>query len=222
MNSKSVLGVLGTAAATVVLVAACSGSSGTVTGASATPGATATTSATAAAHNAADVAFVRGMIPHHAQAVQMSEMAAQQASDEQVKQLATRIQQAQGPEIEQMRGLLAAWGEPDTGAAGTSGSMGGMDHGNMGHGGSATSMPMAQGMSGMMTEQQMQQMQQASGTQFDRMFLEMMTEHHNGAVQMARTELAQGQNPEAEALAQKIIDDQQAEITEMQQLLSTL
>ncbi|GAA2877521.1 DUF305 domain-containing protein [Pseudonocardia halophobica] len=220
MNSKSVLGVLGTAAATVVLVAGCSGASDTATGTSTTPSAAATSSAaTSAAHNAADTAFVQGMIPHHTQAVQMSEMAAQRASNEQVKQLATRIQQAQGPEIEQMRGFLAAWGEPETGSAGPSGSLGGMDHGSMN---GSTSMPMSQGTGGMMTDQQMQRLGQADGTAFDRMFLQMMTEHHNGAIQMARTELAQGQNPDAKALAQKIIDDQQAEITEMQQLLATL
>jgi len=159
------------------------------------------------------------MIPHHTQAVHMAEMATQQAGNDQVKQLAARIQQAQGPDIEQMRGFLAAWGEPETGAAGTSGSMGGMDHGNMG---TSSSTPMSHGMSGMMTDQQMQQLGQANGTTFDRMFLQMMTEHHNGAIQMAQTELAQGQNPDAKALAQKIINDQQAEIAEMQQLLTTL
>lgn len=90
----------------------------------------------------------------------------------------------------------------------------------MGHG--ATSMPTPHGVSGMMTDQQMQQFGQASGTAFDRMFLQMMTDHHNGALDMARTELAAGQNPDAKALAQRIIDAQQAEITEMQHMLSTL
>ena len=220
MNRKSLIGVLGTAAATVVLVAGCSGSNGPAAGAAATPTGAPTSSpgssATAAAHNAADTAFVQGMIPHHAQAVQMSQMAAQQSGNDQVKQLAVRIQQAQGPEIQQMRGFLAAWGEPETAPAGT----GGMDHSSMGHGAGAT--PMPEGMGGMMTDQQMQQLGQASGASFDRMFLQMMVEHHNGAVQMAQTELADGQNPDAKALAQKIIDAQRAEITEMQNLLPTV
>jgi uncharacterized protein (DUF305 family) len=74
----------------------------------------------------------------------------------------------------------------------------------------------------MMTDAQMQQLRQARGADFDRMFLQMMTAHHEGAVEMARTELAGGRNPEAKALAQKIIDEQQAEITTMANLLSTL
>ncbi|WP_308116854.1 DUF305 domain-containing protein [Pseudonocardia sp. WMMC193] len=208
--------MLGTAATTVVLVAGCGGSNGAATEAPATSTAAPTSSVTAAAHNAADTAFVQGMIPHHTQAVRMSEMAAQQAGNDQVKQLATRIQQAQGPEIQQLRGFLAAWGEPETASAGA----GGMDHSGMGHG--AGAMPMPEGMGGMMTDQQMQQLGQATGTSFDRMFLQMMVEHHNGAIQMAKTELADGQNPDAKALAQKIIEAQQAEITEMQNLLSTV
>ncbi len=115
-----------------------------------------------------------------------------------------------------MRDFLAAWGEPETGSAG----MSGMDHGTQS--GSTTGPPMPHEMNGMMTDQQMTQLGQASGTDFDRMFLQMMTEHHKGAIDMARTELAQGQNSDAKALAQKIIDAQQTEITEMQQLLSTL
>ena len=173
MKRNLVVGVL--AATIAALVAGCSGSTGTATAASTAPSAPAASSATTAEHNAADTAFVQGMIPHHAQAIQMS---------------------------------------------GASGSMGGMDHSNMGKG--ESSMPMSPGTGGMMTDQQMQQFGQASGTAFDRMFLQMMTEHHNGAIDMARTELAAGQNPDAKALAQRIIDAQQAEITEMQNMLSTL
>jgi uncharacterized protein (DUF305 family) len=72
----------------------------------------------------------------------------------------------------------------------------------------------------MMSDQQMQQLEQASGAEFDRLFLQRMTEHHNGAIAMANTELATGQNPEAKALAQQIVDAQQAEIGEMQGLLA--
>ncbi|WP_233899516.1 DUF305 domain-containing protein [Pseudonocardia dioxanivorans] len=212
--------MLGAAAVTAVLVAGCSDSTGSATAASTTPSAAATSPAVSADHNAADTAFVHDMIPHHAQAVEMADMAIQQASNAQVKQLATRIQQAQGPEIEQMRGFLTAWGEPETGPTATSGSMGGMDHSGMSQ--ATSTMPMPQGMPGMMTGQQMQQLGQATGADFDRMFLQMMTEHHNGAIQMAQTELAEGQSPAAKALAQKIIQDQQSEITEMQNLLSTL
>lgn len=66
----------------------------------------------------------------------------------------------------------------------------------------------------------MQQLGQTSGAAFDRMFVQMMTQHHEGAVQMARTGLDAGTSPDAKALAQRIIDAQQAEISEMKQLLA--
>ncbi|QRP49090.1 DUF305 domain-containing protein [Amycolatopsis sp. FDAARGOS 1241] len=65
----------------------------------------------------------------------------------------------------------------------------------------------------------MQKLQQAGGTAFDRMFLQMMVTHHQGAVAMAKTELASGSSPDAKALAQRIIDSQTAEIAQMQQML---
>lgn len=200
MNRRSVPGVLVAASAALTLVA-CGDSGAPPTGAPATSAAPAPSAAPSAAHNAADVTFVQGMLPHHAQAVDMAKQAAGQDAGAQVEQLAARIEQAQGPEIAQMRGFLAAWGAPE-GAP-----MAGMDNGGM------------PGMSGMMTGAQMQQLAQARGAAFDRMFLQMMIEHHKGAVQMARTELASGQNPEAKALAQEIIDAQQAEISEMESLL---
>ena len=75
-------------------------------------------------------------------------------------------------------------------------------------------------MPGMMGEAQMQQLAAQSGPAFDRMFLQMMVEHHNGAIQMAQTEQAQGLNPQAKQLAGAIVADQQQEISEMQALLS--
>lgn len=97
-----------------------------------------------------------------------------------------------------MRAFLKAWGQPEAPAAG-SGTMGSMDHGNMSGGAmpSGSRMPMS-GM-GMMSDQQMQQLEQAQGADFDRMFLQMMIEHHTGASEMAKTELVQGQNAEAKA-----------------------
>ncbi|MGW4485410.1 DUF305 domain-containing protein [Amycolatopsis sp. NPDC004368] len=159
-----------------------------------------------AAHNDADVAFAQQMIPHHRQAVAMAAMAVSQASSPQVKDLAGRIQQAQDPEIQLMTSWLTQWG------AAASGSMPGMDHGSM----PASSMP---AMPGMMSDAYMQKLQQASGAAFDRMFLQMMVTHHQGAVAMGKTELASGSSPDAKALAQRIIDSQTAEIAQMQQML---
>ncbi|HEV7468593.1 MAG TPA: DUF305 domain-containing protein [Pseudonocardia sp.] len=208
MNRTSVLGMLA-AASTAVVLAGCSNSetpsTSTVT-ATPTTVAAPSVSGSTSAHDDADVAFAQGMIPHHSQAVGMAGLAADRAGNDRVKQLAASVENAQGPEIEQLRGFLAAWGQPEAPA--------GTDHAGMGH--SST------GGSGMTTDAQMQQLEQARGADFDRMFLQMMTAHHEGAVEMARTELAGGRNPEAKALAQKIIDEQQAEIATMANLLSTL
>jgi uncharacterized protein (DUF305 family) len=208
VNRTSVLGMLA-AASTAVVLAGCSNSetpsTSTVT-ATPTTVAAPSVSGSTSAHDGADVAFAQGMIPHHSQAVDMAGLAADRAGNDRVKQLAASVENAQGPEIEQLRGFLAAWGQPEAPA--------GTDHAGMGH--SST------GGSGMTTDAQMQQLEQARGADFDRMFLQMMTAHHEGAVEMARTELAGGRNPEAKALAQKIIDEQQAEIATMANLLSTL
>ncbi len=158
-----------------------------------------------AAHNQADVAFAQGMIPHHQQAIDMSRMAFDRAQSPEVKKLAEQIQAAQGPEIDKLTGWLQSWG-----AEAPSG-MQGMDHGGHGgHGGSG---------GGMMSPEEMDQLGQSSGAEFDRAFLSMMIKHHEGAVEMARTELNAGQYPEAKQMAQQIIDTQQAEIGTMKQLL---
>jgi uncharacterized protein (DUF305 family) len=217
MSRKSVLGVL-VAGVTALLVAGCGGQTAT-TGAA--PSATAPTVSTAVSseHNAADVTFAQQMIPHHQQAVAMAKLADSRAGNGQVKQLATRVQAAQDPEIAQMQGFLATWGAPATGGMSSMpgmtstpsdgmGSMPGMDGG--------TAMP------GMMSNADMTNLGKASGAEFNRMFLQMMTAHHQGAITMAKTELADGINPQAKTLAQNIIAAQQGEITEMSGLLNSL
>ncbi|EHR59604.1 DUF305 domain-containing protein [Saccharomonospora cyanea] len=164
------------------------------------------TSAQQQAHNEADVAFVRQMIPHHVGAIEMAELAEGRTDNPRILDLADRIEQAQGPEIEQMRNQLHAWGV---------GEMPGMapedmDHGDMGHG----EMP------GMGAED-MRKLEQANGTEFDRLFLELMIEHHQGAVDMSHTVLDKGSDPEVKDLARRIIDTQEAEITEMRSLLES-
>lgn len=158
-------------------------------------------------HNAQDVSFAQEMIGHHQQAVEMSTMALSQAASPKVKDLATRIKAAQDPEIQMMKGWLSSWDEPETASSG------GTHHG----GGGGT---MASG-TGMMTDAQMTELRGASGAAFDRMFLTMMIEHHQGAVTMARTEIEKGKHVPAKQLAQTIIDAQQKEITEMQGLLAS-
>lgn len=153
-------------------------------------------SETAGEHNAADATFARMMIPHHQQAVQMSEIIlAKDGIDAPVVELANKIKAAQGPEIETMTGWLQAWGEP-------------MEPGSMDH-----------SMDGMMNEDDMASLQQAKGDQAAALFLTQMIAHHKGAVQMAQTEVAEGSNPEVVALAQKVVQDQEAEIKTMEEML---
>lgn len=102
--------------------------------------------------------------------------------------------------------------------------MGGMDHGGMSMdkdgGMSASSSAMA--MPGEMTAEQMQSLEAASGADFDRLFLELMIMHHQGAVEMADTEIAQGSNADAVKLAESIKASQSEEIAQMQQMLQSL
>jgi uncharacterized protein (DUF305 family) len=200
---------VGLVVAAPVVLAACGGDD-SATGSTTTAQAASGTPTTAppsggAVHNSIDVAFAQGMIPHHAQAVEMSELAATNTSDPEVQALATEIIAAQGPEIEQMTTWLTAWGAevPDPDAS--------MEE----------NMEMAGGMmmSGMISEADFERLRAARDAEFDRLYLELMILHHEGAVEMARQELDGGDSPEAKALAQQIIDTQQAEITRMEQLL---
>lgn len=204
MKHTRKLTIAAAAVAAAIAIAGCSG--GTPQGGHEgmqhpTPAPAPPSAPTGAPHNQADVTFTQGMIPHHAQAIDMARLAEGRAQSPEVKNLARQIEAAQGPEIDTMTSWLRSWGAPvPTG-------MPGMEHG--GHG----------GMQGGMSPEDMQQLGQASGAEFDRMFLSMMITHHEGAISMAQTELATGQDPAAKQLAQQIIDTQQAEIRTMQGLL---
>jgi uncharacterized protein (DUF305 family) len=169
------------------------------------------------AHNQADVAFAQEMTPHHVQAVDMAKLVAGRTSNPKVIDLAGRIQKEQDPEIAQMNGWLKTWGAPQT-ATGMPGMTSGHSMPGMG-GGSMPSTTGSAPMTGMMSAQDMAKLQAAKGAEFDTMWLQMMIQHHQGAIEMAKTELSQGASTDAKALAQKIIDGQQAEITEMKGLL---
>ena len=172
--------------------------------ATATPSTTATGSAeeVSAEHNDADVMFAQMMLPHHEQAVEMSEMLlAKDNVPAEVADFAQQVIDAQGPEIERMNAMLTAWdAEPMA------------DMEGMGHG----------GMSGMMSDQDMAALEQAQGTEAARLYLEQMTAHHEGAVDMAQDEVDSGQNTQAVALAEPVITAQEAEIAEMEQMLGNL
>ena len=156
--------------------------------------------------NDADVTFVEGMYPHHAQAVNMAALVDGRTENAQVIELAQAIEAVQAPEMEQMNALLTAWGQPAASA-----DMGGMDMGGMDMG--------SGGMTGMMSQEDMDMLSAANGAEFDSMWLTMMIEHHKGAIEMAQIELADGSNPDAKELASTIVDAQQSEISTMESLL---
>ncbi|MEV6959510.1 DUF305 domain-containing protein [Streptomyces sp. NPDC051207] len=190
-----------------VALAACGGDGGGHGGhgsSSASATSSAQADATAGAHNAQDVAFAQGMIPHHRQALEMARLADGRAGSAEVEDLARRIEKAQDPEIRTMSGWLRAWGEEVPGEAP------GSDH--SAHSGRA-------GMPGMMSEEDMAELEKASGKAFDRMFLTMMIEHHEGAVEMAATEKSKGRHGPARKLAGAIATAQTEEIAEMNELL---
>lgn len=149
-------------------------------------------------HNAADTMFAQMMIVHHQQAVEMSStMLAKSGTSQQVRDLATTIKAAQGPEIEKMKSMLAAWGEPE-------------------------SMTGTMSMPGMMGEAEQKELAGANGIAADKLFLSQMIAHHQGALESAKTEQQSGQNAEAVELSRTIIKNQQPEIDQMKKMLSGL
>ncbi|EKT80366.1 hypothetical protein WSS_A22303 [Rhodococcus opacus M213] len=169
-------------------------------GTSSTSGASTSAVESQAQFNDADVAFLEGMYPHHAQAVQMADMVAGHTDNADVVALAAAIKAAQQPEMDRMSTWLQQWGQPVP-TPDMSG-MHGMNHG-----------------AGMMSADQMDALTALSGTEFDRQWLTMMIEHHEGAIDMANTELADGENPEARQMATDIVTAQQKEIADMQAAL---
>lgn len=165
---------------------------GSMTGSSASPGA-------AADHSQADLMFSAMMVPHHLQAIEMADLVPDRTQDPEVRDLATRIRAAQQPEVDRMTGWLAQWGASPM-----------ADHEAMdGH-----------GMGGMMSADDLRELATLKGAAFDTAWLEMMVEHHEGAVVMAKDVQRNGTHAGTKALAAEIITSQQAEITEMKALLA--
>ncbi|KRE82091.1 DUF305 domain-containing protein [Arthrobacter sp. Soil763] len=185
------------AVAALIALAGCSaGTGGTSSMDHSTMGTS--TSAAAADHNGTDTMFAQGMIPHHAQAIEMSDMMLKkQGTDAKVTALAGRIKAAQGPEIDRMTGWLKGWGEP-------------------------VEMPGGHVMSGMLGEDDLKKLEAATGTEASKLFLNQMITHHEGAVEMANAEVRGGKDPEAVGLAKDVAASQTDEIKEMKELLAGL
>ncbi|MGW0762757.1 DUF305 domain-containing protein [Streptomyces sp. NPDC002814] len=211
------IAIVSAVAAGGLLLAACGGDDmegmdhGSGTSASATTTPTAGDSPAPGAFNDADVMFAQMMIPHHEQALEMSQLADGRASDAEIKTLAADIEKAQDPEIQTMKSWLKAWGKPESAEE----SMPGMDHGSGG-------MDHGSGMSGMMSEEDMQKLEAAKGTEFDRMFAEMMIEHHEGAITMAEDEQKNGRDAAAKKLAAAVVKTQSAEVEKFEKILDRI
>lgn len=153
-------------------------------------------SSPAQAGRAGDVMFSQMMVPHHEQAVEMADLAlTNDSASTEVKSLAQQIKAAQDPEISTMNGWLKEWNAPASA--------------EMNHGGS----------DGMMSAEDMASLEKASGAEFDRLWLTMMVQHHQGAIEMAQGVLDTSSDTRVKALASAIIDGQKKEIATMQGLL---
>ncbi|MDG4810206.1 DUF305 domain-containing protein [Micromonospora sp. WMMD1120] len=150
-----------------------------------------------APHNAMDVWFVRMMIPHHAQALAMAELAPDRAADPDVRALAERIRASQGPEMGLMRGWLQTRGLPAEAP--------GHDHGTM---------------RGMQSAEAMRQLATTRGAEFDRLFVQMMTAHHEGAIALATDLLTVGSDLTLNEFANSVATEQSVEIDRMREVLA--
>jgi uncharacterized protein (DUF305 family) len=190
----------------LVLSAGCSSSDSADehTGHAMTASASATASAPGAqSRNDADVAFAQHMIPHHQQAVEMSDiLLGKQGVDPRVSELATQIKSEQGPEIDQMQQWLTEWGTPAM-----------PDHGDM---------PGMPAMQGMVSEQDLTTLRNTTGADAARLYLTQMIAHHEGAIAMAQTEIKDGQYPAAVELARTIVSAQTSEIDTMKKIQASL
>jgi len=229
------------ALAALVTVTACSNTSNQASP-SASASATSTSPSATNAHNQADVMFAQHMIPHHQQAIEMSDVVlAKQGIDPRVVNLANQIKAAQGPEIQQMQSWLGQWGLPTMpmtpglempGQSATPTQSGSPSPTMMPPSGmpgmprmpsqSQSGMPGMDGITGMMSPEDMIALQNAQGVEASKLFLTQMIQHHQGAITMAQNEINTGQYPAAIALGRSIVSSQQQEINTMQAILGSL
>ncbi|HEX6248147.1 MAG TPA: DUF305 domain-containing protein [Nocardioidaceae bacterium] len=161
--------------------------------------------------NDADVDFASDMIQHHAQALQMVDLTMGRNLDPEVARLTEDIRAAQAPEIELMVDWLEDWDQPIPETSRDHANAHSEDHGGGGE--------MDEDMPGMMGAEDMETLETAPEQEFQDLWLEMMVEHHEGAVAMSEEVLEDGENADVKALAEDIVETQQAEIATMQDLL---
>jgi uncharacterized protein (DUF305 family) len=147
----------------------------------------------------ADLEYVARMIVHHEQALTMTALAPERAQNETVRGLASRIHDTQGPEISGMKQWQRQYAESAP-AHGHSADLPEVDHGSM---------------PGMATDEQLAALEAARGADFDRLFLELMIAHHEGAVQMAVELLSSGTDVRVEEMANDVVASQTDEVERM-------
>jgi uncharacterized protein (DUF305 family) len=151
--------------------------------------------------NTADVTFATQMIPHHAQAVAMANLTLGRPVNPQLAATAEQMLTSSS-ETSKLQMLLQRWDEPIPRTM--------IDH--VGHSMGDTSMP------GALSKAEFHQLEQAQGPQFERAWLDAMIAHHEGALEMARSEQGEGASPVAKRLAAQMIQRQQAELQQLRQL----
>jgi len=160
-----------------------------------------------AGFNEQDVDFATNMIPHHQQAIEMAAMVPDRSTDPAVLKLASDISAAQGPEIETLKVFLVQWRQgADTPAPSESPD----PH---------QAMDPSMDMQGMVDAAAIANLASLKGPEFDKLWMQSMISHHEGAIEMANAEIAGGANVDAKTLAQQIVTAQQGEITQMKQML---
>jgi uncharacterized protein (DUF305 family) len=157
----------------------------------------------ASRRNSADVEFATTMIPHHAQAVAMINLTLGGQARPELARTAEEILMEQTGETSKMSTWLQDWGKPVPRTM--------IDH--VGHTMGDTSMP------GALSKAEFHHLEKANGREFERMWLDAMIAHHEGAIEIAQTEQANGANPAAKRLAAQMIQTQQAQLEELRRLL---
>ncbi|NJC24087.1 uncharacterized protein (DUF305 family) [Arthrobacter pigmenti] len=172
-------------------------------------------------NNSADAGFARDMQVHHAQAVEMSRIVREQTDDVVIRAIAYDIAMTQQHQIGQMFAWLEEWGLPQSSDSERMTWMSGSGHGHMNDDGGSMLTPEGL-MPGMATPEQLQALSEATGDDAERIYLELMIEHHKAGVEMAQAGVELAQEPEVRELAEKMAAGQATEITAMEDLLAEL
>jgi uncharacterized protein (DUF305 family) len=175
-------------------------------------------------HNEADVTYLVKMIEHHSQALEMTDLVPERREREDIELIADRIADAQGPEITAMESWLeenvfgpARENPAHQNFCGLEG-----DGTHHGEGGDVPTCELEvdhEDMPGMASEEELERLAAAEGDEFDRLFVELMTTHHEGAVTMAEDVLSEGRDQTVMRMANDVIAEQNTEIARMEQAL---